>query len=92
MRVLRWWSVISFWLLSLLGQFSWWTSYIQLELERVPNPARRPGLEEKLVVNKPNAQVTAKPASFVADTTGLEIMLYVYMFGLKESSKIFDSS
>ena len=53
MRVLRWWSVISFWLLSLLGQFSWWTSYIQLELERVPNPARRPGPEEKLAINKP---------------------------------------
>ena len=51
---------------------------VTLELKRVPDPAQRPGPEEKLVVNSPIPDnISAKPASFIAGSTGLEIMLNI---------------
>ena len=53
-------------------------TWVTLELERVPDPAQRPGPEEKLVVNSPIPNnISAKPASFIAGSTGLEIMLNI---------------
>ena len=51
--------------------------HLHLELEQVPDPARRPGPDEKLSVNKPNTRYYSgsnldKSVSFLANTYNIE--------------------
>ena len=62
-----------------------------LELERVPDLARRPKPEEKLTVNSTlpdtsRAQISTKTASFMLGSTGLERMWDV--LGSSKSQRI----
>ena len=52
------------------------TALMNVELERVPDPDRRPRPKEKLVVNKPNttrAQISAKPRAFMQAQQGSDL-------------------
>ena len=65
---------------------------LNLELEWVPDPARRPGPEEKLVVNKPNTRYC--PGPNLGQARELFSWLHwsrdtVVYAGLEKSSKIF---